>query len=154
MKIQTKIFGEIEINEDKLIHFGNGIIGFPEMKDYVLLFEEEETSSFSIAWLQSTEEPLLALPVVDPLSVIESYEPIVEDELLTPLGKMEGEEMLVLSVITVPSKLEDMTINLKAPIIVNSGTRKGCQIIAGNTDLEVKYPVYDILKKVQEGDGE
>lgn len=156
MKIQTRVFGEIEINTDKLVHFSNGIIGFPEIKDYVLLFEEtkEEKSSSTIAWLQSTEEPSLALPVLDPLSVVEAYEPIVEDELLVPLGEMDGDEMLVLSVVTVPSNLENMTINLKAPIIINSETRKGCQIIAGNTDLEVKYPVYHILKKMQEKDGE
>lgn len=155
MKINTRIFGEIEIDQDKAIHFSNGLIGFPNMKDYILVFEEnkdKDNKRSSISWLQSVEEPSLALPVVDPLFLVESYEPTVEDELLKPLGEMKPEEMLVLTAITIPSDIEKMTVNLRAPIVINSGTRKGCQIIVENKELEVRYPIYERLKKVKDGE--
>ena len=58
MKVQTKIFGEIEIGDDKIITFPGGIIGFPEMTKFTLLFDEEKKPA-SIHWLQSLDEPAL-----------------------------------------------------------------------------------------------
>lgn len=155
MKISTRIFGDIEIDQDKTIHFSNGLIGFPNMKDYILVYEENKDKDKkrpSISWLQSIEEPSLALPVVDPLFLVENYEPTVEDEILKPLGEMKLEDMLILTAITIPSDIEGMTVNLRAPIVINSGTRKGCQVIAENTELEVRYPIYDRLKKTKDGE--
>ena len=155
MKIKTKIFGEIEIEENKTINFPGGIIGFPDMKEYILIFEEKKEnteSKASISWLQSLEEPSLALPVVDPLFLIKDYEPTVEDELLKPLGEIKPEELLILTAITVPADIEQMTVNLRAPIVINSETRRGCQVIAENTELDVRYPIYELLKKAKGGD--
>jgi flagellar assembly factor FliW len=154
MTIQTKIFGEIEVNEEKKIFFDNGIIGFPDLKTFLFIFDEEKGSNGRISWLQSVEEPGFAMTVLNPLIVKSDYDPIVEDELIRPIGELNIEEMLVLVTVTIPSELEKISANLKAPIIINALTQKACQIVVENEDYDVKYPIYDILKKHQEEAGE
>ena len=68
MKINTKVFGEVEIADDKIIHFPSGIVGFPELTEFTLLHDEEKGAG-SIHWLQSIQEPGFAMPVMDPLLV-------------------------------------------------------------------------------------
>ena len=68
MRINTKVFGEIEIIEEKIIHFPSGIIGFPELTDFALVHDEEKGIG-AIHWLQSIQEPGFAMPVMDPLLV-------------------------------------------------------------------------------------
>ena len=65
MKIQTKNFGEVEIADNKIITFDKGIIGFPELKHFTMLHDEEKGSSAGIRYLQSIEEPSFAMPVMD-----------------------------------------------------------------------------------------
>ena len=93
------------------------------------------------------------MPVMDPLYVKESYNPVVEDELLKPLGNLNPDEILVLVTVTVPKDLTQMSVNLQAPIIVN---KTGCQIIVdGEKDeFPVKFMIYDILQKKKERAGE
>lgn len=150
MIVNTKIFGEISIDEEKLLHFTNGIIGFPDLKDFTLIHNEEEGDQVGIRWMQSIQEPAFAMPVIDPLSIIPDYDPEVNDELLTPLGDFKPEEMLVLVTITVPSNIKEISVNLKAPIIINYVNRKACQIIAEGDQYIVKYPIYEILQKAKE----
>ena len=151
MKVETRLCGEIEVSEDKIIHFAEGIIGFPDCKDFTLIFDEEKGEKKSICWLQSMDEPVFALPVMDPLLVKEDYNPFVEDELLKPLGELNGENLFILVTVTVPEKLEELSVNLKAPIVINVDTRKACQIIVED-DLPVKYKIYELLKARKAGE--
>ena len=123
MNITTKIFGEISIDDDKIIHFPSGIIGFPEMTDFALVHDEERGVG-AIHWLQSVQETSFALPVMDPLIVKPEYNPEVDDELLKNIGDLTEDELLVLVTVTVPSDLTKMTVNLKGPIIVNATEKK------------------------------
>lgn len=154
MLIKTKCFGEVDIAEDKIIHFEQGLLGFEDFKDYTLLFDSEKDASAAktIMWLQSMEEPAFALPVVDPFILSEKYDPVVEDELIEPLGKIAEDDLLILVTLTVPSDLTKMTANFKAPIIINAGSLKGVQLIAENEDYLVKQPIYDILKARKAGE--
>lgn len=150
MNISTKLFGEINVNPEKLITFPDGIIGFSDLKSFLLIHDEEKINSH-ISWLQSIEEPAFALPVIDPLKVEESYNPVVEDEFLSKLGELKPENMLVLVTITVPSDITKMTVNLKAPIVINADENKAAQIIVDDEAYAVKYPIYDALKNKKEG---
>lgn len=154
MLVNTKYFGQIDLDEDKIIHFEHGIMGFENLKNYTILFDIEEGDSPNISWLQSLEEPMLALPVINPLYVKADYDPVVEDELLKPLGEITDENLVILLSITVPSDINKMTANLKAPFIINSDTRKGTQIIVENPDYEVKYNIYELLKNRKEEKGD
>lgn len=152
MKICTKLFGEIQVQEDKIITFNLGIIGFNDFKKFMIIHEMEKEDK-NILWLQSLDEPEYAMPVVNPLSVVSEYNPIIEDEILNPLGNLNEDNMLVLVSLTVPSDITKMSINLKAPIIINAETRTAIQIIADNEAYVVKYPVYEKLKALKK-DGE
>ncbi len=145
MKILTKIFGEIEVNEEKVISFDEGIIGFPDLNRFMLIHDVEAEKK-TVSWLQSIDEPAFAMPVVDPLAVDGTYNPIVEDELLKPLGDITEEDIIVLVTMTVPKDVKKATVNLKAPIVVNSKNLKACQIILEGDNYLVKHPVYDALK--------
>ncbi|MBP1753966.1 MAG: hypothetical protein H6Q59_364 [Firmicutes bacterium] len=146
MLVNTKHFGEIELDENKIIYFENGILGFEDYKKYTLLFDDEEGERPDISWLQSLEEPSLAIPVVNPFIVRTDYNPEVEDELLKPLGSINEENIVVLISITVPADVEKISANLKAPFIINSDERKGAQIVVENSEYEVKYHFYEQLQ--------
>lgn len=152
MNITTKLFGEIEVDENKMIVFTSGIIGFPDLTDFLLIHETE--SSDGIKWLQSVQEPAFAIPVVDPLVIMGNYNPNVEDEFIKPLNIIDESDMLVLVTITVPKDITQMTVNLRAPIIICGSSRKANQIIVDQDEYLVKYPIYEILKKNKEGAGE
>lgn len=145
MLVKTKHFGEINLDEEKIITFPNGILGFEDCKQYTILYDNEKGDTPVISWLQSIEEPALALPVINPLFVKEDYNPVVEDEILNPLGTLVEENVVILLSLTVPTDLTKMTVNLKAPFIINSDTKKGCQIVVNNEEYPIKYAVYDIL---------
>ena len=153
MKINTKVFGEIEIADEKIIHFPSGIIGFPEMTDFALVHDEEKGVG-AIHWLQSVQEPAFAMPVMDPLLVRPDYNPEIDDELLKSIGELIPEEMLVLVTVTVPGDLTKMSVNLRGPIIINAAEKKACQVIIDGEDYAVKYPIYDIVKAASEKGGE
>lgn len=144
MNITTKVFGEITIDDDKLIHFPSGIIGFPELTEFALVHDKEKGAG-SIHWLQSIQEPAFAMPVMDPLIVMPEYNPEVDDELLKPIGEWSPDELLVLVTVTVPKDIEKMTVNLKGPVIINAAEKKACQVIVEGENYIVKYPIYDIL---------
>ncbi len=154
MLIKTRHFGEINLDEEKVITFEDGLIGFETCKRYTILYNNEEGGSNTISWLQSLDEPELALPVISPLFVLADYNPIVEDEVLLPLGELTEENIIILLTLSVPSDITKMSANLKAPLIINADTKKGCQIIAENPDYVIKYNIYEQAKKNKEAKGE
>lgn len=152
MEVTTRVFGKINIEDDKIITFVNGLVGFPELKDFALIYDPEKSDSRGLQWLQSMQEPNFVMPVIDPLTLIPDYNPQVEDEWLKPLGEFVPEHLLVLVTVTVPSDITKMTVNLKGPIVINTDTRKACQVIAEGEDCVVKYPVYELLKSGKAGE--
>ena len=145
MIIETRAFGEVDIDPAKIIHFESGIVGFPDLQDFALIHESEQGNNAGIRWMQSIEEPAFAMPVMDPLTVKADYNPEVDDEVLKPIGKLDPEEILVLVTVTVPKDLKKMSVNLRAPIIINVGERKAVQIIFEGDEYQIKFPIYDIL---------
>ncbi len=155
MRIQTKWFGEIEIDKDKVITFDRGIIGFDEFKQFTIVYDAQKDAQSSTMWLQSLDEVSLALPVIKPELIFEKYDPIVEDELINSLGEnIKDAELLVLVTLTVTQDIKKMTCNLKAPIIINVDTMRGVQLIADNDDYMVRYPIYNILEQNSRKDGD
>lgn len=147
MVINTRLFGEVTIDDSKMIYFPGGIVGFPDLQDFALIHDAEDGQDGGIHWLQSVQEPNFAMPVLDPLRVKPDYNPEADDELLSVIGEIVPDELLILVTITVPSDLTKMTVNLMAPFVINVATRKACQVIVDG--YEVKYPIYDILQKMK-----
>jgi len=146
MNVKTRHFGDVEIDESKIITIENGLFGFEEYKKYVLLYDSGTDEVPNIQWLQSVDEELLALPVMIPTTIVPGYNPVVEDETMESLGKWTEESISILVTVTVPIDIKNMSINLKAPIIINTDTMKGCQVIAENPEYEVKYKIHDLLE--------
>lgn len=138
MKINTKFFGEIEIEEEKIITFPNGIIGFEDLKRFVLI---DHPGSETIKWLQSVEEKGFALPVIDPVNFFPDYDPVIAESDLKNLNLNSIEDVVVLSILTVPQDVNKTTVNLKAPIVLNPIDRLGAQLIAENPEYKIKQPV-------------
>lgn len=149
MTIETRLFGTITIEDKKLITFPDGIIGFPFMKQFALI-RDEENEDAAIMWLQSMEEPQFALPVVEPHLVVKGYNPVIDDEHLLPVGDLRDEQIYSLVTLTVPAEIEKMTANLKAPIIINMENNRAVQVIVED-EYEVKHPIYETLRKRKEG---
>lgn len=151
MLVKTRYFGEVDLDDDKVITFDSGIFGFEEYKRYALLFNSDAENRPTISWLQSIDEESLALPVMIPTVVMPEYNPIVEDELLKNLGEYDDNTLSVLVTVTVPKEIENMTVNLKAPIVINTATMKGSQVVVENADYEIKFPVFEILTGGKKG---
>ena len=145
MKLTTRVFGEVEIEDSKIISFPNGIIGFPDLKRFTLMHDDEQGAN-TIKWLQSVEEPNFAMPVMDPLVVCPDYKPVVDKESVAEIGELDEEELLVLVTVTVPHDLKQMTVNLKGPFIINTKEMKATQTIIDNDEYPVKFPIYEILQ--------
>ena len=150
MLVKTKSFGEIDLGEDKIITFEKGLMGFENFTKYTILFDNDGENKGNIMWFQSVEEPALALPVINPLYVKKDYDPEVNDSFLKPLGEITNENLCILLALTVTENVENTTANLKAPILINADTRKGCQAIVENADYVVKYNIYDAIQKMKE----
>lgn len=151
MQIKTKVFGEVTIDDDKIIDFPNGIVGFPDLVQFTLIHDEEKGKD-SIHWLQSIQEPAFAMPVIDPLLVCPDYNPEVEDELLKNIGELQPEETLILVTVTVPKDLTKMSVNLRGPIVINAAEKKATQVIVDDDEYPVKYPIYDVFNKKKAGE--
>lgn len=149
MKAKTRIFGEIDIDESKIITFVNGMVGFPDMKKFTLIYDEEKKNKGGIMWFQSLDEPEFAMPVMEPTVILPEYNPTVNNELLSPLGELTSDNLYVLVTVTVPSDITKMTANMKGPIIINTDTLLASQIVVEN-DMQVRFPIYDILKARKE----
>ncbi len=145
MTIMTRVFGEITIDDDRIIKFSQGIVGFPDLTDFALLHDSEKGTD-SIHWLQSLQEPGFAMPVMDPLRVCPDYNPEVDDEILQNLGELNPDEMLVLVTMTVPKDVKLMSVNLKGPIVINAAQKTAIQVIVEGDEYPVKFPIYDILE--------
>ena len=153
MTIMTKVFGEITIDDDRIITFSKGIVGFPELTQFALLHDSEKGTD-SIHWLQSIQEPAFAMPVMDPLRVCPDYNPEVDDEILRKLGELNPDDMLVLVTMTVPKEIEKMSVNLKGPVIINATRKTAIQVIVEGDNYPVKFPIYDIFNENKKKAGE
>ncbi len=150
MKVETRIFGTVDIDESKIITLPKGIVGFPELTQFAIIHDEEKGPKNAIRWMQSMQEPNFAMPVIDPLVVVPDYNPMVDDELLKGIGEIKEDNILVLVTITVPKDIKKMSVNLQAPFVINADERKATQVIVDTEKYPVRYPIYDILEKMKE----
>lgn len=152
MVAQTRLFGEITIDDDKVLEFPNGIIGIEDKHKFAIIYDVEKGADTAIRWLQSMEDPYLALPVIEPFAILDEYNPIIEDALLEPIDNPKDDDIIVLLTLIISSDVTKVTANMKAPIVINSATCKGEQIIVENPEYEAKFNVYDAVQKKKAGE--
>ena len=145
VQIDTFKFGTVGVDDSKKITFEAGLPGFEGLKDFALIHDEEKGSP-ALMYLQSLEDKDVAITVASPLALTDTYSPAVEEKELECIGDIKEDNIFVLVTVNIPEKIEDMTANLKSPIIINTDTNKGVQVSAANDDLSAKQPVYEYLK--------
>ena len=147
MQIDTLRFGLVEVDEEKLIHFEEGIPGLEEYKKFTLLQFEE---SYPIIWLQAVDFGGVCLPVLDTFAVLPNYVFDIDDEHVRELQLKGPEELHVVSVVVIPEDIQRMTANLAAPIIINTVTGKAKQIMLSGSDFNVRTPVFpDVCRMIK-----
>ena len=139
LNIQTKYHGIREYEERDIIEFHKGLPGFDKLKNFIT-FPVEDNEVFSI--LHSVEDESVGFVIASPFSVIDNYEFKLEDDVIEKLKITKNEDVLVVNIVTLSSKLENITMNLRAPIIINIKEKLGEQIILNNEEYLIKYPIF------------
>ena len=124
MKIFTTRFGVLSIGADEVIHFPAGIVGLSACRQWVLL---GDGANPSLAWLQSLTHPDVALAVVNPRRFVPRYTLRVTSKAIAPLGLDDPRQALVLVVLARHDY--EITLNLKAPLVINAKARRGLQVV-------------------------
>lgn len=143
MKIQTRKFGEILIDDEKVITMPEGLPGFPGFEKFVLL-EDPKTAPF--CWFQSTEEPNLALVLMDPILFKPDYQLGLEKFISDRKWKgIKKEDLAIYVVINISGEESNkkITANLVGPLVINPKAKEAVQVVI--TDSSYSYQ-YDIMK--------
>jgi flagellar assembly factor FliW len=137
ISVQTKAYGAIEVDERQKLLFPHGILGFENLKEYVLL----DAAQPPFYWLQSLEVLEIAFVLIDPRVFRPDYLLEVAPEELTELGIHSPEEALDFAIVTIPEDPQEMTANLQGPILINRASRLGRQAISTNPRWELRHPI-------------
>lgn len=137
MEISTRDFGKIEISENDIIRFEEKIFGFEEYSDYIIIYDDEFNGEY--AWLQSVEEPGLCFIIANSALITDGYAPKCPKGTEEIIGSGNYEYWLIM---VVKENIEESTVNLKSPVIINIDNRKAMQVI-----LEENYPIRHMLFK-------
>ncbi len=138
MRVQTKAYGEIDLDDRQRVVFPEGILGFEDLKEYALL----DAAQPPFYWLQSLQRVEIAFVMIEPTAFKPDYTPDVEPEDLAEIGLIGlGEDALVFAIVTIPEDARKMTANLQGPVIINRKTRMGRQFISTNPDWKVRHEI-------------
>lgn len=140
MEIETTQFGRIEVNDEDLITFPSGIIGFEGIHRYALLDHRPESV---FRFLQAVDEPNLAFILVDPQPFFPEYRLTLRREELADLEPNESDEIEVYAIVTLPQQVEKATVNLKAPVLIHRSHRRGMQWVLEEEDYPTRQPLFD-----------
>ena len=137
MRVQTKAYGELDVDERQLVSFPAGLLGFEQFKDYVLLDARQKP----FFYLQSLNVSELAFILIDPFLFRADYSVDVNDESLGEIGISSPEEVLVFTIVTVPGDGGNATANLMGPVIINKTNRRGMQAVLTDARWKVKHDI-------------
>ncbi len=138
MVIESKNLGVLEYNENEVIKFEKGLLGFENEKEFIII-RNRETEFY---YLQSVKDVETTFILVDLKDVMPNYDPQVEVEFLTDLGNVDH-NLQVFNICTVKDNLDELTVNLLGPIVINMDTKKGKQVIVSNDDgYSVKHKLF------------
>lgn len=155
MLLNTRHFGEIEIDERDVITFDEGIPGFTHVRKFIILDTEntedrevdEKESQSPFRWLQCVDDPDLAFVIVNPFEFKPDYEVELSIEV-TKLLKIEKEEDVALyAIVVVPEDITRMTMNLQAPLVINVKSKKGVQTILNTEKYSVRHYIMDEIAR-------
>ncbi len=142
MEVGTKALGKVGIDPQEILKFSDGLYGFHEFHEFILLSGKEESV---FRWLQSVEEPDLAFIIVKPETILKNaYAPGVVAADLEALQVKSVSECDVYLIVTIPENHpEKMTANLQGPVLIHKEKKIGRQVISTNDNHPVRLPILD-----------
>ncbi|HUZ16774.1 MAG TPA: flagellar assembly protein FliW [Spirochaetia bacterium] len=147
MRVNSKPYGAIEVDERQKINFPFGLLGFEHLKWYVLLDAAQEP----FYWLQSLDDVDVAFVLIDPAFFRPDYRLDVPDDEIREIGIQErGENILTFAIVTIPQKQELMTANLQGPLLIDRTLHVGRQSISLNPNWKVRHYILDELTQVKD----
>ena len=145
LRVPTTRFGTIEAEEDLIITFPDGLIGFESLLRYVVVHSDE---SSAFRWLQALDSPAVAFPVLEPRQFRPDYAPMISDADARFLELTETTPALTFVIVTVPShNPRAMTANLLGPLVINVLTRRGKQVIVQDEGFTTRHEIMEELNR-------
>ena len=141
MRINTKAYGPLDIDERQEIFFPRGLIGFEQFKRYALL----DAAQHPFYWLQSLDVVEIAFVLINPVVFRPDFKLDVPTEEIDDLGLEKQEDLLVFAIVTIPENQAKMTANLQGPVIINRLKKLGGQSISINPKWHLKHFIMDEL---------
>ncbi|MDR1545640.1 MAG: flagellar assembly protein FliW [Deltaproteobacteria bacterium] len=139
IKLESKRFGEMEIPEESIVKVLGGVIGFPALTSYVLIQRAHDAPFY---WLQSVDDPTMALVLVDPVLFKSDYRPALPEGLREELQAAEDEPIALFAIVTIPQgRPQDMTANLLGPLAVNPAKRLAKQLVLDDRLYAHRHPI-------------
>jgi flagellar assembly factor FliW len=144
MTLEGTRFGTINYTQEDVVLFKEGLIGFWDLKEYVLITTKEGSM---FRWLQSLEQPKLAFLVADPNAFMDEYSPEINQIQADELGLKPETSHLVLVTTTIPTgKPNEARANLAAPIVINLETNCAKQVVLEDAAYTIRYPIFSGAK--------
>ena len=140
MNIKTRDFGQIEVSEEKIILFQEGIPGFEEEKQFVVILNEDKENPFH--YLQSVTNSELAFLIINPFEVFKDYDISLPETAKEKLKISDQKQIAIYSIVSVPEEMEKMTTNLLGPIFINIEEKLGKQVILDDNRYITKHFIF------------
>jgi flagellar assembly factor FliW len=138
VRVSTERFGELEVEDDRILTFPDGLPGFPQATKFALI---DVHGNEAFLWLQSLEDPTLAFLSTVPWPFFPDYEPEVPDSEQELLGLTDAGDAMVLCLLTIRREEGEVTANLLGPLVVNQRTRVGRQVVLADSDYPLRAPL-------------
>ena len=132
----------VEVPDDRIYEFEQGLGAFEQHHHYALIPEPDSP----IEWLQSLHDPAVGFALLDPFLFYPGYAFELPDCDAVALRLQRPEDAQVRCVLTVREAAEETTANLLAPIVLNVGAGLGRQVVLTESDLPLRYPVFESLR--------
>lgn len=136
MEIKTQLFGSIEIREEDVYSFPQGIPGFEEHRRFIILRPDQE---LPFSYLQSIDEGELSFLMTNPFLFYENYEFELSKQDQRELAIQSEQDVTVWVMVSVKQTLQDATLNLMAPVIMNPREKLGKQAVLQGTPYKTKH---------------
>ncbi|MCL2720108.1 MAG: flagellar assembly protein FliW [Treponema sp.] len=137
MKVNTKAFDEIEIDEKQKVFIPQGLFGFEDYTEYVIFDAEHEP----FYWLQSVKEKEIAFILINPFLFRKDYEANITNEDLAEIGIKSPDNALIFVIVTIPTDGSPMTANLQGPVILNKENMTGMQAILADSKWKTRHDI-------------
>jgi flagellar assembly factor FliW len=143
ISVSSQALGHIEVDTADAITFTDAMAGFTECVRYALIahVRPDGTEDEAIAWLQALDAPFHAFVVTDPWSIVPEFSPEISDADAEELGLASFQDARVFGILTIPGGAQEMSINLRAPIVVNVATRRAKQVVLLSDEYTTRHPV-------------